>query len=245
MQGGGGLSLDQLIQFDWEVALGDIKLSFEELQALARLKAPLVKVRGQWVQMSAEEIQAALDLWKKKAEKQATAREIVQMALGAQDSQRAALLLRASRERMGGRPSGTTGGPRQVRGIASARRLPREPATLPDAGLLVAELPAAVELWRMSGRRYGAWAKQSRPWPSSSETGIWRLRRRPKTRAVDLSHIGGQQLAKGSQPLYAGSAGYGPPRTDQGQGCCLQEGGRASRLWSFQAMPCCIGILNS
>ncbi|HEV3261901.1 MAG TPA: SNF2 helicase-associated domain-containing protein, partial [Gemmataceae bacterium] len=50
MQGGGGLSLDQIIHFNWEVALGDQTLSLTELETLARLKAPLVKVRGQWVQ---------------------------------------------------------------------------------------------------------------------------------------------------------------------------------------------------
>jgi len=83
MQGSSGLSLDQLVQFDWELALGKEKLSFEELQALVNLKAPLIKVRGQWVQINAEEIKAALEFWKKKAEGQATVREIIQMALGA------------------------------------------------------------------------------------------------------------------------------------------------------------------
>jgi len=82
MQGGSGLSLEQIVQFDWEVALGDEKLSLEELQALAKLKAPLVQVRGQWVEMSTEEIQAALDFWKKKEGSAATTREIIQMALG-------------------------------------------------------------------------------------------------------------------------------------------------------------------
>ncbi len=82
MQGGSGMSLGQIVQFDWEIALGDERLSFEELKALAELKSPLVKVRGQWVQMSAEEIQTALDFWKKKASDSATVREIVQMALG-------------------------------------------------------------------------------------------------------------------------------------------------------------------
>jgi SNF2 family DNA or RNA helicase len=80
MQGSGGLSLDEIVKFDWEVALGGERLSFEELQALARLKVPLVKLRGQWVQVSVEEIEAALALWKKRG--QATAREVVQMALG-------------------------------------------------------------------------------------------------------------------------------------------------------------------
>jgi SNF2 family DNA or RNA helicase len=82
MQGAAGLSLDEIVKFDWEVALGEEKLSFEELQALARLKVPLVKLRGQWVQVNAEEIEAALALWKKKGQGQATAREILQMALG-------------------------------------------------------------------------------------------------------------------------------------------------------------------
>jgi SNF2 family DNA or RNA helicase len=82
MQSGGGLSLDRIIQYNWEVALGGERLSFEELQRLAKLKAPLVKVRGQWVQISAEEIEAALRFWKKKASEQATVRDIVRMALG-------------------------------------------------------------------------------------------------------------------------------------------------------------------
>ncbi|HEY7493758.1 MAG TPA: SNF2-related protein, partial [Candidatus Tectomicrobia bacterium] len=42
-----------------------------------------VRVRGQWVQMSAEEIQAALAFWKQQSLNKATVREVVQMALGA------------------------------------------------------------------------------------------------------------------------------------------------------------------
>jgi SNF2 family DNA or RNA helicase len=82
MQGGGGLSLDEMVQFDWEVALGGDSLTITELETLARLKAPLVKLRGQWVQLNAEEIQAALAFWKRKGGMQATAREVLQMALG-------------------------------------------------------------------------------------------------------------------------------------------------------------------
>jgi hypothetical protein len=82
MTGGGGLSLQQLVQFDWKLAIGDLPLSLEELEALANLKAPLVKVRGQWVQVNADEIRAALELMRKRAEGHATLREVVQMALG-------------------------------------------------------------------------------------------------------------------------------------------------------------------
>jgi SNF2 family DNA or RNA helicase len=82
MQSASGLSLNEVVQFDWEVALGAEKLSFDELQKLAKFKAPLVKVRGQWVLLNAEEIQAAIQFWKKKASEQTTVREIVRMALG-------------------------------------------------------------------------------------------------------------------------------------------------------------------
>ncbi|NWF92075.1 MAG: DEAD/DEAH box helicase [Syntrophaceae bacterium] len=82
MQTRGGLTLDQILQFDWEVALGGERLSLEELHKLAKLKAPLVKIRGQWVLLNPEEIQAAIQFWKKKASEQTTLRELVQMALG-------------------------------------------------------------------------------------------------------------------------------------------------------------------
>ncbi len=82
MQTKAGLSLDEVVQFNWEVALGGEPLTFEELQELARLKSPLVRVRGQWVELDPEEIQAALDFWKKQPKEEATVREVVKMALG-------------------------------------------------------------------------------------------------------------------------------------------------------------------
>jgi SNF2 family DNA or RNA helicase len=83
---GGGLSLESLVKFNWEVALGDHKLTLRELEALANLKAPLVRVRGQWVELKAAEIQAAIEFWKKQAYGEATVRDLVQMALGARDA---------------------------------------------------------------------------------------------------------------------------------------------------------------
>ena len=81
-QKGSGYGLNTLLQFEWQISIGGEKLTFAELQQLAALKAPLVRFRGQWVQMSAEEIQAAIDFWKKKSSR-ATTREVLQMALGA------------------------------------------------------------------------------------------------------------------------------------------------------------------
>jgi SNF2 family DNA or RNA helicase len=82
LQASSGLTLDRIVEFNWQVALGGEALSPKELEALARLKSPLVKLRGQWVELNADEIQAALDFWKKKATDKATLRDVVQMALG-------------------------------------------------------------------------------------------------------------------------------------------------------------------
>jgi SNF2 family DNA or RNA helicase len=83
MKAEGGLSLDQVVKFNWQVALGDVTLSAEQLAALATLKSPLVQVRGQWVQLTREEIQAALEFWKQRGGAKATLRELLNMTLGA------------------------------------------------------------------------------------------------------------------------------------------------------------------
>jgi len=88
MQGGGGLSLDEVVRFDWQVAVGDETLSLKELEALAKLKAPLVKVRGQWVEMKAEEILAAIAFWRRNPREKATVRQVLQMGLGTTDQVR-------------------------------------------------------------------------------------------------------------------------------------------------------------
>jgi SNF2 family DNA or RNA helicase len=82
MQSARGFTLHEIVQFDWELALGGETLSLDELQQLARLKAPLVKVRGQWVQIQPEEIQTVLEFLKRKATEKTNAREVVRMALG-------------------------------------------------------------------------------------------------------------------------------------------------------------------
>lgn len=76
------LSLDQIIEFKWDLALGEETLSLRELEALAKLKEPLVRLRGQWVELNPEEIQAALEFWKKNGARRGTLRDVAQMAMG-------------------------------------------------------------------------------------------------------------------------------------------------------------------
>ena len=49
----GGMGLETLLNFDWELALGEEKVSRAELLELARQKSPLVKFRGQWIEAGA------------------------------------------------------------------------------------------------------------------------------------------------------------------------------------------------
>ena len=81
MQGGSGMSMTSLIDLDVEIALGDDPISPEELQELADLKVPLVRFRGQWLEINADEIQAAADFWRNRD--RLTLRDAVQIGLGA------------------------------------------------------------------------------------------------------------------------------------------------------------------
>ncbi|HRD66095.1 MAG TPA: DEAD/DEAH box helicase [Candidatus Competibacter sp.] len=77
-----GMTLDRVLDVEWEIVLGDAGLTPKELLALAKLKAPLVRVRGQWVQLSAAEIQAALALQQQGGAAFA-GRDLLRLALGA------------------------------------------------------------------------------------------------------------------------------------------------------------------
>jgi superfamily II DNA or RNA helicase len=59
---GAGMGYDSVVEVNWSVALGGESLSKRELAELARLKAPLVRMRGQWVLVDAQQIRAALEL---------------------------------------------------------------------------------------------------------------------------------------------------------------------------------------
>ncbi|GAA2958011.1 MULTISPECIES: SNF2-related protein [Streptomyces] len=58
-QGPSFLSADALLAFDWWFALGDHKLSREELDRLAEAGRPLVRLRDQWVLIDPEEARRA------------------------------------------------------------------------------------------------------------------------------------------------------------------------------------------
>jgi SNF2 family DNA or RNA helicase len=65
----GLMGLDALVGFDYTVALGGEEITREELERLAALKKPLVRLRGQWVEIQPEQAQAALALLERAPER--------------------------------------------------------------------------------------------------------------------------------------------------------------------------------
>ena len=85
VQGGVGvLSLSTIVQFDWTIAVNDKSLTADELQRLADAKSPLVKVRGEWMEVTAGDIRRAAEFLKKKGGK-APLMDIMKMKLGVYD----------------------------------------------------------------------------------------------------------------------------------------------------------------
>nr|WP_229403559.1 DEAD/DEAH box helicase [Micromonospora okii] len=78
------LGLDALVDYRWEVALGDEPLTAEELAALAELKTPLVRLRGRWVELDPGRLAAGLRLLRSAGE--LTVADLLRLGLAEADS---------------------------------------------------------------------------------------------------------------------------------------------------------------
>ena len=79
------LGLDAIVDYRWELAIGDTAVTADEIRELARLKVPLVRVRGQWVEIRPEEAAAAVRLIERGPGRSGgtmTAGDVVRVGLG-------------------------------------------------------------------------------------------------------------------------------------------------------------------
>jgi non-specific serine/threonine protein kinase len=83
---GGLLNQEGICAFDWEAALGDQQIDQAELLRLAKLKAPLVNVRGQWMEFRPAEVDRLVRFLvaqpKTRAQRTMTIGEVLQVAAG-------------------------------------------------------------------------------------------------------------------------------------------------------------------
>ncbi|MFE9694679.1 SNF2-related protein [Micromonospora sp. NPDC005806] len=78
-----GLGLDALVDYRWEVALGDQPMTADELASLAELKSPLVRLRGRWVELDPNRLAAGLRLLRSVGE--LTVADLLRMGLSGAD----------------------------------------------------------------------------------------------------------------------------------------------------------------
>ncbi|WP_184541807.1 DEAD/DEAH box helicase [Streptosporangium becharense] len=72
-----GFGLHQLVDFRMDLAIGDETISEEELAELARLKVPLVRVRGRWVELDDRQLGAALKAVERRRSGEMTVGELI------------------------------------------------------------------------------------------------------------------------------------------------------------------------
>ncbi len=76
-----GFGLQELVGFRLDLVIGDGVVTAEELAELARLKVPLVRVRGQWVELDDRQLKAALKAVGRRREGELTAGEVLQQVV--------------------------------------------------------------------------------------------------------------------------------------------------------------------
>jgi superfamily II DNA or RNA helicase len=59
----GGFTADTLVRFEWEVALGDVRIPPEEFERLVERRMPLVQVAGHWVALPPDAARALAARW--------------------------------------------------------------------------------------------------------------------------------------------------------------------------------------
>lgn len=74
---------DQLVDFRWDLAVGDDTLTDEEIAALAAAKAPLVRLRGQWVAVDPDQLQRGREFLARNRNRTATVGEVLALASAA------------------------------------------------------------------------------------------------------------------------------------------------------------------
>lgn len=72
---------DQLCEFEWSLAVGDHTLTEEDIAALAEAKAPLVRLRGQWVTVNTEQLRRGIDFLQRERSGHGTVADILRLAI--------------------------------------------------------------------------------------------------------------------------------------------------------------------
>ncbi len=197
------LGLDSLVDYQWELALGDQPLTEQELRTLARLKTPLVRLRGQWVELDAKRLAAGLKLLPSGGAM--TVGELLRLGLTTADEPDALPVLAVTAD--GALGDLLAGAGRAAPGPdRRAGDLPGDAAPVPEAGPGLVGLPGVARARRRPRRRHGAGQDRA----AAGAAG--RRRTRGRADAAGLPDVAGRQLAAGGGEVRPGAAGARAPR---------------------------------
>jgi non-specific serine/threonine protein kinase len=79
----GGVGLDAIVDYQWQLAIGDEALTEDELKALSEVRTSLVRLRGQWVELDAKRLATALKMISTRG--QMTVADLIHAGLSEQD----------------------------------------------------------------------------------------------------------------------------------------------------------------
>jgi SNF2 family DNA or RNA helicase len=79
----GGMGLHSVVNYAWQIALGDQPLSIEAFEALAKKGSPLVRLNGRWVEVRREDLEQGLKFLKQHPGGRMSLLEALRLAHGA------------------------------------------------------------------------------------------------------------------------------------------------------------------
>jgi hypothetical protein len=88
----GILNFNSIIEYNWKIALGGEIINEEEFKKLASLKEPLVRVRGQWVELKKDHIEKVLKFFKSRNSGEMNLSEALKLTIGREDLEQGLLI---------------------------------------------------------------------------------------------------------------------------------------------------------
>ena len=81
----GFLTKDSLLNYEWQMSLGETSISKEEFEALVALKQPLVRYKGEWVALDTGQIEAAVKFFEESKDGEVSVLDALKMGAFADD----------------------------------------------------------------------------------------------------------------------------------------------------------------
>ena len=217
-----GVGQEALVDYEWEVSLGEERLDAEELARLAELQQPLVRLRGQWVELDPRRLARGLKLLAQPPSPALSLAEVLGLAATLDEDTAGLPVLGVEGEGWVGDLLSAAADDR-LEQVAGARGVHRHAAALPGARAGVAGVPRPGRARRRPRRRHGP--RQDRPGArpgrpgrrrlrdlcpesrrrraSSSDYGTEDARGRARADAAGVPHVAGRQLAARGRAVHA------------------------------------------